>query len=217
MNDEDREELLWRRIADKITEGADNQIKRRYFWAAILFAGITWIGFASIITSYVQSEVRKNMDPAQKDFVRAQLMADQAKSLADQLKKSLDEASKSAAKLRGEFNEINKNVNLAVEKESTLERQLNDVASVTSQYNKSIGLLKTAVADLSKTSPSKESAQTIDKLAEQQIIVRISGDPSPNVSKQRLIDEIASKLGGTSFIGTSTLRYFYMATSKSPI
>jgi hypothetical protein len=85
MNDDDREELLWRRISEKVGDGVDRQIKSRYFWAALVFAGVSWFGGAALITSIVQLRVADKMEPAQAAIA-------QEKVLAEQLTASLNEA-----------------------------------------------------------------------------------------------------------------------------
>jgi len=100
MEDEDREELLWRRVAEKVTEAVDKQMRTRYFWAILVFAIASWFGGASLITSVVQLRVSDKMEPVQEAGAKA-------KALEDLVSSKLIETEKSATKIIGSMKELN--------------------------------------------------------------------------------------------------------------
>jgi hypothetical protein len=210
VNEEDREELLWRRVAEKVVEGADRQIKGRYFWAALIFAVVSWFGGAALITSIVQLRVAEKMEPAQ-------MAVAQAKLLTEQLSTSLNEAQKSAAKLNDALKETNQKLEVALNNEGDLERQLEAFQSAAklafNQFNDRVKAIGNAVTQSDSGQGSR--AEAVAKLNAAYIAIRISGGVSKELATQFLAS-IASKgkytvtlEGGREFVATSSLRYFY--------
>lgn len=210
MNEDDREELLWRRVADKVAEGANRQIKDRYFWAALIFAVVSWLGGAALITSIVQLRVTEKMEPAQ-------MAVAQAKLLTEQLSASLNEAQKGAAKLTEALKETNQKLDVALNNEGNLERQLEAFQSAAqlafNQFNDRVKVLGTAVAQSEAGQGSK--AEAIAKLDAAYITIRIGGGVSKDLATE-LPAKIASQgkytvtmEGGREFVASSSVRYFY--------
>lgn len=63
LDDGEREELLARRLIERVTEAADQAIRRRYLWvnitAASAFAAVTVLGGFSLITTHVRAKVEE--------------------------------------------------------------------------------------------------------------------------------------------------------------
>jgi len=218
MNEEERKELLWRQITEKVVEGVDKQIKRKYFWAALLFAMVSWLGGSAIITGIVQSRVAEKMEPAQTALA-------QAKLLTDQLSESLKESQKNATKLSESLKDMNTKAESAEKRLSdsvkdmetkveSAEKRLQTLQSSTAlainQSNESIALLKRAVTEPGQA----DKTEVLSKLETPRVIIRVTGVPV-ELAKQ-VIDKIASTgkyslsvEGGAPFIGSSGLRYFY--------
>jgi hypothetical protein len=129
MNEDEREELVWRRIADKVAENADRQIKTRYFWAALLFAIISWFGGATLITSIVQLRVQDKIEPTQMAVAQAKFLSDQLSASVNETQKTLNEAQKTATKLNDSLNEINKKQEETAKNENRLQKQLDEMRS----------------------------------------------------------------------------------------
>ncbi|CCE08670.1 hypothetical protein BRAS3843_2790023 [Bradyrhizobium sp. STM 3843] len=211
MNDEDREELLWRRVAEKVVEGADRQIKGRYFWAALIFAVASWFGGAALITSIVQLRVAEKMEPAQ-------MAVAQAKLLTEQLSASLTEAQKSAAKLTEALKDTNQKLDVALSNEGNLERQLQAFQSAAQlafdQFNDRVKILGTVVTQSEAGQGSR--AEAIAKLDAGHITIRV-GAGVPKTLAADLAAKIGSQgkftvtmEGGREFVASSSLRYFYL-------
>jgi hypothetical protein len=210
MNDDDREELLWRRITDKVAEGADKQIRGRYFWAALVFAGVSWFGGAALITSIVQLRVADKMEPAQ-------MAVAQAKILTEQLSAALIEAQKNAAKLNDSLKETDQKLDVALNSEKSLEQQLAAFQSAAelafNQFNDRVKVLSRAASQSDIGKDSK--AEILAKLDATHVTIRLGGDVPPDLAAQ-LPAKIMSRgkysvtvEGGRVFIGGSSLRYFY--------
>lgn len=216
MDQEDREELIWRRIADKVAESADKQIKTRYFWAALLFAVTSWFGGVALITSIVQSRVAEKMEPAQQAVA-------QAKILTEQLSVSLNEAQKSAAKLNDSLKEINKKLEDASNNETELEKKLGAIQSdaqlAISQFNERIKVLGQVIAQID--SGQSDRATTLAKLDVAKVVVRFgeavpAGLPAQFAAKLQSSGKYSVEAeGGRGFIGASSLRYFYKEDAAS--
>ncbi len=202
MNDEDREELMWRRISEKVADGVDKQIRTRYFWAALLFAGVSWFGGAALLTSIVNSRVAEKVEPAQAAVV-------QEKLLADQLSESLKEAQKIAKTLTDSLKEINSRLDEASKNEKNFEQQ---AGSAVAGFNERIKLLVKAVGDLDVKQNSK--VEYSGQLVKPQVVIRIGGDvPSQIVNslieKFKNVFSTTTVEGGRVFVGSSGLRFFH--------
>jgi hypothetical protein len=209
LNAAEREELLWRRLSDKVSEDVDKQIKRRYFWAAILFAVFSWFGGAALINGIVQLHVGDKLAEA---TVRAQRAAEEAtetqKALAP-MQRALKEAETAQKGLR------DSNVDLASRQKSLTEQleSAGAIASTLDQLDKRLRTLEAAVAELSSrvggistTIPSKRPAATV--------FVRFGGNISADEASA--FTRELSKSGqyavtgeGRPFVGATSLRYFY--------
>src|SRR5262249_61586068 len=106
MTDEEREELIWRRVSEKAFESANKQIKDRYFWGALAFAVVSWFGGAALITGLVQSHIAEKMEPAQRAVT-------EVKVVADQLSGSLKDQRKAFATLDDSLKDTNQRLDLA--------------------------------------------------------------------------------------------------------
>jgi len=76
MENSDREELLWRRVADKVSESVDKQIKGRYFWIATIFAVVSLFGGSALISLFVQRQVSSEMLPVHDNVLEAKFNAE---------------------------------------------------------------------------------------------------------------------------------------------
>jgi predicted RNase H-like nuclease (RuvC/YqgF family) len=209
MDDHEREELIWRRLSDKVADNVDKQLKSRYFWAAVLFAGVSWFGGVALIQNIVQSRVAEKMEPAQ-------MAVAGAKVLSDQLSNSLNEAQKNATKLGDSLRETNQRLQETTDNEKRLGKELeklqSDAELAISEFNKRIELLSQAVTQSDSARNTKE--QAIAKLQIPQVVIRL-GAGAPQALVQNLSHKIASSghsvsiEGGRVFIGSSSLRYFY--------
>jgi hypothetical protein len=211
MNDDDREELLYRRIAEKVAESADKQIKGRYFWTALLFAGLSWFGGVALITSIVQSRVAEKMEPAQ-------MAVAQAKVLTEQLSTSLNDAQKNATKLIDSLKVTNQKLDDAVSNENRLEKQLAALQSAAelaaSQVNEHLKVLNQAVTQSDIGQGSK--AEAVAKLDTAHVVIRFASTDAP----ANLVAQLPAKIESSGkysvtiesshvFVGSSSLRYFY--------
>jgi hypothetical protein len=113
MNDADREELMARRIAEKVAEDTDKLIKRKYFWIATLFAGISWFGGAALITSIVQLRVIEKMEPHLQDLARA-------KATTDLMSEKLKEANKT-------IQAVEEKIDATTKREATLDASVREI------------------------------------------------------------------------------------------
>lgn len=223
MDQDDREELVYRRIADKVAEAAEKQIKSRYFWAALLFAVASWFGGSALITGIVQSRVAEKMEPAQGEMIKATLRAEQLSVRAEQLTLSLGEAQKNAANLSESLKDTNKKLEDASNNEKGLEKQLEAIQSdarlAISQFNERIKVLGQVIAQIDSGQSNRETA--LAKLDVAQVVVRF-GDavpaefPAQLAAKLQLSGKYSVKAeGGRDFIGASSLRYFYKEDDAS--
>src|SRR5262249_44134552 len=113
MNDADREELMFRRISEKVIEDTDKLIKRKYFWIAILFAGISWFGGAALLTSIVQLRVIEKMEPHLQDLARA-------KATTDLMSEKLKEANKT-------MQAVEDKIDATTKREATLDASVREI------------------------------------------------------------------------------------------
>ena len=224
MNDDDREELLWRRISEKVSDGVDRQIKGRYFWAALVFAGISWFGGAALITSIVQLRVADKMEPAQAAIAQEKVLADQltnslneAKKGLSDAQKGLSDAQKETAKLNDSLKETKQQLDVALNNEGSLKQQLASLQSeaelAISQFNDRIKTLGQVVAQGDAKQETK--AEAVAKLDSVNVDIRLGGDV-PRDLAERLASKIKSGgkftvtiEGGRVFVGGSALRYYY--------
>jgi uncharacterized protein YhaN len=208
MEDEDREELLWRRVAEKVSEAVDKQIKRRYFWAVLLFAIASWFGGSALITSIVQLRVSDKMEPAERAVTKAQTIEDSLSSKLSEFRKKADTIDESMKDLTARLED-------AAKQEKQLEQQLGTLQTnaglAINQSNERIQLLGKAVTQLSAA--QKSTTEFTSKLEAPHVNIRLGGDVSEDLSK-----ELVKKLGdlysvtaegGVAFVGISTVRYYY--------
>jgi hypothetical protein len=87
MKEEDSRELWERRVSDNVTRTVDEQIKRRYFLAALLFGIASWFGGSTLITYWVEHE----MQPMNKALISAQTLLEEAKKREEELATKLTE------------------------------------------------------------------------------------------------------------------------------
>lgn len=204
MNSDDLEELIYRRIADKVTESVDKQIKRRYFWAALLFAGVSWFGGAALVTSIVQSRVAEKMEPAQQAVVQAKLLAEQLSAQVNELRKNVSEVQNNVSVAKEDVAGLTKAFQ---EAEGRSEKRLADIQS---DAGRAVSDINERMKSLGQASPDLKATLDVG-----QITIRAS----PDVPSQ-LITQLGAKIrssgkytvtieGGRAFTASSSLRYYY--------
>ncbi len=213
MNDDDREELIYRRIADKVTESVDRQIKRRYFLAALLLAAVSWFGGTTLFQGIVQSQVAREMEPARRAATQAQLQSEQ---LSTEFQKTVDELRKKGDEIRKAFDEAQTKITKLNDSLKETDQKLGDTES---RFEKQLaGIQSDAGLAVSQIN---ERMKALGQLNIGQVVVRTS----PDVPAE-LIAQLGAKIrstgkyavtieGGRAFIASSSLRYYYKDDAAS--
>jgi len=220
MNDADREELMFRRISEKVIEDTDKLIKRKYFWIAILFAGISWFGGAALLTSIVQLRVIEKMEPHLQDLARAKATTDlmseklkEANKTMQAVEDKIDATTKREATLDASVREIDEKLRT---REATLDASVREIdeklrtgqARLTElstsgslaiqQLNDRLKGVGAAVSEIFVANQNQKT-EAISRLDKPQIVLRLVGDVPP-----QLASELTEKLSD------------YLVTSEGP-
>src|SRR5215813_6361360 len=240
MNDADREELMFRRISEKVIEDTDKLIKRKYFWIAILFAGISWFGGAALLTSIVQLRVIEKMEPHLQDLARAKATTDlmseklkEANKTMQAVEDKIDAPTKREATLDASVREID-------EKLRTGQARLTELSTSGSlaiqQLNDRLKGVGAAVSEIFVANQNQKT-EAISRLDKPQIVLRLVGDVPPQLASElteKLSDYLVTSEGpftvqtlrvhvpdrrekavGHAGEAGSSLRYFYESSYES--
>ena len=240
MNDADREELMFRRISEKVIEDTDKLIKRKYFWIAILFAGISWFGGAALLTSIVQLRVIEKMEPHLQDLARAKATTDlmseklkEANKTMQAVEDKIDATTKREATLDASVREID-------EKLRTGQARLTELSTSGSlaiqQLNDRLKGVGAAVSEIFVANQNQKT-EAISRLDKPQIVLRLVGDVPPQLASElteKLSDYLVTSEGpftvqtlrvhvpdrrekavGHAGEAGSSLRYFYESSYES--
>jgi hypothetical protein len=208
MTDDDREELLWRRISEKVADDVDKQIKRRYFWAALVFGIVSWFGGIALIKSTVESEVSKMLEPARQAAAKSEV-------LAKQFTGQVEEIRKDATKVDAALKETNARAEAVRDDEKKLEKEL---ATFRSAAESAMGAINNRIETLRQTITQLEGQnkpEILAKLNAPHVTVRLPGNLPAEFGTQ-----LSAKMseggkysvtieGGRSFVGSSSVRFFY--------
>ena len=212
MNDADREELMARRIAEKVAEDTDKLIKRKYFWIATLFAGISWFGGAALITSIVQLRVIEKMEPHLQDLARAKATTDlmseklkEANKTIQAVEEKIDATTKREATLDASVREIDEKLRTG---QARLTELSTSGALAIQQLNDRFKGVGAAVSEIFVANQKPDAGnlhvriaktEAISRLDKPQIVLRLVGDVPP-----QLESELTEKLSD------------YLVTSEGP-
>ncbi|MBR1201842.1 MULTISPECIES: hypothetical protein [unclassified Bradyrhizobium] len=209
MTDEEREELIWRRISEKVADGVDKQIKSRYFWAALVFAIASWFGGIALIKSAVESEVSKMLEPARKAAAMYEVMAKQLSGQVEGLQNKV-------ATVDATVKDSKERAESVRDDERKLEDEL---ATFRSAAESAMDGINNRMETLRKTISGLEGqgnkSEILARLNAPHVTVRLGGSvPADFPAKLSARMSEGGKYavtveGGRPFVGNSSLRLFY--------
>jgi type II secretory pathway component PulJ len=99
IDDDDRAELLERRLTEKVTGSVESALKRRYAWIVALFLGLYGLGGWALVNNLIQSEiaglvekkVKPAVDGAERVSVTAQVAQQELEKLQEAAKRAVED------------------------------------------------------------------------------------------------------------------------------